>query len=94
MWSVRQSVLDLQTLPRLFNLRDVPAPEVTVTEALERARLEKADRSPPGAGAPEGRRASRGRRGTDAGRGVAKPAREHARGPSADGSAAAVASPP
>jgi superfamily II DNA or RNA helicase len=35
--------LDLQTLPRLFNLRDVPAPEVTVTEALERARLEKAE---------------------------------------------------
>ena len=35
--------LDLQTLPRLFNLRDVPAPEVTVTEALERARLEKTE---------------------------------------------------
>jgi superfamily II DNA or RNA helicase len=35
--------LDLQTLPRLFNLRDVPAPEVTVTEALERARPEKTE---------------------------------------------------
>ena len=35
--------LDLQTLPRLFNLRQVPAPEVTVTEALERAALEKAE---------------------------------------------------
>ena len=35
--------LDLQTLPRLFNLRDMPAPEVTVTEALERARLEKTE---------------------------------------------------
>ena len=35
--------LDLQTLPRLFNLRDVPAPEATVTEALERARLEKTE---------------------------------------------------
>jgi hypothetical protein len=35
--------LDLQTLPRLFNLCDVPEPEVTVTEALERARLEKAE---------------------------------------------------
>lgn len=36
--------LDLQTLPRLFNLRDVPAPEVTVTEAHElRARLEKTE---------------------------------------------------
>ena len=35
--------LDLQTLPRLFNLRDVPAPEVTVTEALERAQLEKTE---------------------------------------------------
>ena len=35
--------LDLQTLPRLFNLRDVPAPEVTVTEALERVRLEKTE---------------------------------------------------
>ncbi|MGB0098339.1 MAG: helicase-related protein [Solirubrobacteraceae bacterium] len=28
--------LALQTLPRLFNLRDLPAPEVTVTEALDR----------------------------------------------------------
>jgi superfamily II DNA/RNA helicase len=35
--------LDLQTLARLFNLRQVPAPEVTVTEALERAALEKAE---------------------------------------------------
>ena len=35
--------LDLQTLPRLFNLRQVPAPEVTVTEALEREALEKAE---------------------------------------------------
>jgi superfamily II DNA/RNA helicase len=35
--------LDLQTLPRLFNLRQVPAPEVTVTEALERAALEKTE---------------------------------------------------
>jgi superfamily II DNA or RNA helicase len=35
--------LDLQTLPRLFDLRDVPAPEVTVTEALERAALEKTE---------------------------------------------------
>ena len=33
--------LDLQTLPRLFNLRGVPAPEVTVTEALEREALER-----------------------------------------------------
>ena len=33
--------LDLQTLPRLFNLRDVPAPEVTVTEAFEREALER-----------------------------------------------------
>lgn len=51
-----------------------------------RAAGEGGDRPPPGAGAPEGRGASRGRRGRDAGRGVAKPAREHARGPSADGS--------
>jgi len=35
--------LDLQTLPRLFNLRDTPAPEVTVTEALERETPDRAE---------------------------------------------------
>jgi superfamily II DNA or RNA helicase len=33
--------LDLQTLPRLFNLRQTPTPEVTVTEALEREELKR-----------------------------------------------------
>ena len=33
--------LDLQTLPRLFNLSGVPAPEVTVIEALEREALDR-----------------------------------------------------
>jgi superfamily II DNA or RNA helicase len=32
-------LLDLQTVPRMFNLRNVPAPEVTVTEALDREAL-------------------------------------------------------